>query len=61
PLRQARTLQVADVAVREDTLLRCLVACLVALGGVPWAVTIDTSCWGGASTTTWSRTRGHTT
>lgn len=25
----------------EETLLRCLVACLVALGGVPWAVTSD--------------------
>ncbi|HRI55957.1 MAG TPA: IS21 family transposase [Anaerolineae bacterium] len=27
--------------MREETLLRCLVACLVALGGVPWAVTSD--------------------
>ena len=27
--------------MREETLLRCLIAALVALGGVPWAVTSD--------------------
>lgn len=27
--------------MREETLLRCLLACLVELGGVPWAVTSD--------------------
>jgi transposase len=27
--------------MREETLLRCLIACLVQLGGVPWAVTSD--------------------
>lgn len=27
--------------MREETLLRCLIACFVALGGVPWAVTSD--------------------
>lgn len=28
-------------AMREETLLRCLIACFVELGGVPWAVTSD--------------------
>lgn len=27
--------------MREETLLRCLIACFVELGGVPWAVTSD--------------------
>jgi transposase len=27
--------------MREETLLRCLIACFVALGGVPWVVTTD--------------------
>src|SRR5919202_1103661 len=27
--------------MREETLLRCLLACFVALGGVPWVVTTD--------------------
>jgi len=27
--------------MREETLLRCLIACCVALGGVPWVVTTD--------------------
>ena len=27
--------------MREETLLRCLIACFVALGGVPWVVTSD--------------------
>jgi transposase len=27
--------------MREETLLRCLIACFVQLGGVPWAVTSD--------------------
>jgi transposase len=28
--------------MREETLLRCLIACFVDLGGVPWVVTTDT-------------------
>ncbi len=27
--------------MREETLLRCLIACFVALGGVPWVITSD--------------------
>ncbi len=27
--------------MREETLLRCLIACFVAMGGVPWVVTTD--------------------